>query len=119
VDYAVIGDAAEHTLGFSLFAALSPPAADTGLEQLRRSAEARGLAFQPFPALVGDSPSLRGRGDLEAGTPMVSIVHLFRIASVVAIVEAIGPTAQEDSISAEAQHGAEQQRDKLVAALGH
>jgi len=116
VDYAVAGDPVSRTAGFSLFSAQSTTAADSGLQQLRQSAEARGVVFQAFPALLADQPSLRGRAALDSATPSVSIVHLFRVESVTAIVELVGPVDREASIGTEAEHAAQLQRDRLLAA---
>ncbi|MGI9149169.1 MAG: protein kinase domain-containing protein [Chloroflexota bacterium] len=117
VDYLSASDAASGSVGFSLFSARSPSDADSGMQQLRQSAEARGVVFEPFPALVVDQPSLRGRATLSGSPPSVSVVHLFRVSSVVAAVEVVGPQDRAASIDTEAQHAAQLQRDLLDAAL--
>ncbi len=116
VDYASAGDSAARSVGFSLFSARSPSDADSGMQQLRQSAEARGVVFEPYPSFGADQPALRGRATLDASS--VSVVHLFRVQNVLAIVEAIGPPDQEATIGTQAERDARLQRDRLVAAVG-
>ena len=117
VDYANAGDTVSPSVGFSLFSARSTVDADSGMQQLRQSAEARGVAFEPFPSLGTDQPSLRGRATLDGSPSGFSVVHLFRIEDVVAVVEVIGPPDQEVGIGARAEQYARLQRDRLMAAL--
>lgn len=116
VEYAEAGGT-PGTRGFSLFSASTVADADAGLQQLRRSAEGRGVIFETVPGFAQSEPAWRGRAILDGARPRVSIVYDFRVNTVVAIVEAIGAADLEASLGNAAEHAAQLQRGRLVAVL--
>jgi hypothetical protein len=116
VEYANSAAGLDRTIGFSVFSAASTAEAHAGLEQLRLAAESRGVVFESFAGLTDEQPSLRGRSMLAGDPQRISIVHLFQHNTVVAIVEAIGPSTLETDVRSAAESAARQQGDRLVAA---
>jgi hypothetical protein len=115
VEYTAPADAPPHTAGFSLFAATNVADADAGEQQLRQSAEANGVVFEAWPSLANVDGSLRGQHRLSDQPQRISIVHLFRVNTTVVVVEVIGQATDNATLSAEAEHDAELQRDRLLA----
>jgi serine/threonine protein kinase len=111
VDYANASDSLARTAGFSLFSASTPNEAAAGQSQLREAAEARGVTFEAIDAL-----SWLGHANPSADPSSLSIVHLFRVGRVVAVVELIGAADQEPSLRAVAERAAKLQRDRLTSA---
>jgi len=110
VDYANASDSLARTAGFSLFSAGTSDEAAAGLGQLRETAEARGVTFEAI-----DELSWLGHANPNADPSTVSIVHLFRVGRVVAVVEVVGASDQEPSLRAAADQAAKLQRDRLAS----
>jgi hypothetical protein len=111
VDYANAGEGLARSAGFSLFSAATPNEATAGLGQLREAAEARGVTLEAI-----DELSWQGHANPNADPSRVSVVHLFRVGRVVAVVEVIGAADQEPGLRAAAEQAAKLQRDRLTSA---
>jgi hypothetical protein len=117
VEYATQAGNGAQTMGFSLFAARSAAAAQAGLEQLRQTASARGVSFEPDTAAPADQPAWLGHSTPSGDNSRLSLVRLFEVDQVVAVVETIGPADQQSALATALDRAAQLQRQRLRDAL--